>query len=465
MKPSTSRNQLTCLVLSPCIVVFLQVTTSLEQQATESSMCERNTTAGLSTQASVDSASLMVSELADIPDRSCSSEDLCSLEVQGSDSSPYGTLRTAPTNSSCTSLDPSVRSSVCREARSPACPDHSESSMAQDSAARSPEKMDAQERDDTSASVPSRDRASTKLTLPVPPASEIQPCASSSGAVPSAAAASAPSPLACPSPSPSGRPRGSRLCFSVWTPQPSSTSAHGSSTASERPRTLRARRYRKLARIVRSTSDPVSCNSITRSESCGCTSVGNQPQQESPQTPSDQACMELSGGTVPQCPKPSSRGAKKQKDGGKVDLRLKALHPTSTERPHSLADLKTYKDTKILVARFLEHSSCSLPPEVQQVVNSIKYVIKSDEKHMEEAIFSASILDQVMTQSQRILSSPRKHVHDDLHLQSCGALSSPSPSLRRPRRVTGQTAPATSPGHQAPYRPQSLVSVCRETIL
>lgn len=107
------------------------------------------------------------------------------------------------------------------------------------------------------------------------------------------------------------------------------------------------------------------------------------------------ACLELSGSTVSQCGKASSRGPKKQKDGGKVDLRLKALHPASTERPHSLADLKTYKDTKILVARFLEHSSCSLPPEVQQVVNSIKYVIKSDEKHMEEAIFSASILDQV----------------------------------------------------------------------
>lgn len=54
-----------------------------------------------------------------------------------------------------------------------------------------------------------------------------------------------------------------------------------------------------------------------------------------------------------------------------------------------------YKDTKILVAKFLEHSNCSLPPEVQQVVNNIKCVIKSDEKHMEEAIFSANVIDQV----------------------------------------------------------------------
>ena len=93
------------------------------------------------------------------------------------------------------------------------------------------------------------------------------------------------------------------------------------------------------------------------------------------------------------------RKQKEQKDERKVDLRLKprTLRSSSSgpsERPHSLADLKTYKDTKILVARFLEQSSCSLPPEVQQVVNTIKHVIKSDEKHMEEAIFSANVIDQ-----------------------------------------------------------------------
>lgn len=39
-----------CCVMSPLIILSLQVTTSMEQQATESSLCERNTTAGLSTQ-------------------------------------------------------------------------------------------------------------------------------------------------------------------------------------------------------------------------------------------------------------------------------------------------------------------------------------------------------------------------------------------------------------------------------
>lgn len=107
--------------------------------------------------------------------------------------------------------------------------------------------------------------------------------------------------------------------------------------------------------------------------------------------------MELSESTRQTSAKHSSQEGKKQKDGGKVDIQLKPHipHSMSTERPQSLADLKTYKDTKVLVAKFLEHSSCSLPPEVQQVVNSIKCVIKSDEKHMEEAIFSANIIDQV----------------------------------------------------------------------
>lgn len=89
---------------------------------------------------------------------------------------------------------------------------------------------------------------------------------------------------------------------------------------------------------------------------------------------------------------------KQQREDRKVDIHPKArsLHTHSShERPHSLADLKMYKDTKILVAKFLEHSSCSLPPDVQQVVNNIKCVIKLDEKHMEEAIFSANVIDQV----------------------------------------------------------------------
>uniref|UniRef100_A0AAX7T8F3 Family with sequence similarity 189 member A1 n=1 Tax=Astatotilapia calliptera TaxID=8154 RepID=A0AAX7T8F3_ASTCA len=380
-----------------------QVTISIEQQATESSLCERNTTAGLSTQASVDSASLMVSEVAD-QDQTCSSEDLCSLEVQGSDSSPYGTLHTAPTDGSCTSLELCTRdASRCRrgltntDAR-PSDTGYSESSHTQESLERSPDwssenfsnldQEDSAENthlcDELKASMHICDELASAKHLPEEP----------------------------PKPTP-----------------------HTLIKAR-----MTTRRYRKLARIVRSTSDPISCSTMTESK-----------------------CSKYV--TILHCKWPvNGLYTAQQKEGKKVDIHLKprSLHThSSNERPHSLADLKMYKDTKILVAKFLEHSSCSLPPEVQQVVNNIKCVIKSDEKHMEEAIFSANVIDQVMT--QRIIGSPRKRGHEDLHLQSCGALSSsPSPSMRRPKHLPQTSTACTNP-LRSPSSEQSLE--CRETIL
>ncbi|XP_065414382.1 protein ENTREP2 isoform X5 [Chrysemys picta bellii] len=147
----------------------------------------------------------------------------------------------------------------------------------------------------------------------------------------------------------------------------------------------------------------------------------------------------------------------KQRETRKIDLQLKpkAFNTISKERPHSLVDLKAYKDTKILVAKFLEHSNCNLPPEVRHVVNSIRSVIKSDERHMEEAIFSANIIDQVITSSQQNVNTSRKRLQEDLHLQSCGALSSPVAFLRRSHITRSLERD----------RPHSLIGVCRETIL
>ncbi|XP_015274982.1 PREDICTED: protein FAM189A1 [Gekko japonicus] len=149
--------------------------------------------------------------------------------------------------------------------------------------------------------------------------------------------------------------------------------------------------------------------------------------------------------------------AGKPRDPRKADLprKPKALETLCKERPHSLVDLQTYKDTKILVAKFLEHSNCNLPPEVRHVVNSIRSVIKSDERHMEEAIFSANIIDQVITSSQQNVDTSRKRLQEDLHLQSCGALSSPVAFLRR-----AHIRHSLERG-----RPHSLIGVCRETIL
>ncbi|NXQ70603.1 F1891 protein, partial [Quiscalus mexicanus] len=126
--------------------------------------------------------------------------------------------------------------------------------------------------------------------------------------------------------------------------------------------------------IVRSSSAPVSCSSATEVPVSGSHMAAS-------------ACQHSLSSFLP---------TGKQRDTRKIDLHLKpkAFHTVSKERPHSLVDLKAYKDTKILVAKFLEHSNCNLPPEVRHVVNSIRSVIKSDERHMEEAIFSANIIDQ-----------------------------------------------------------------------
>lgn len=180
----------------------------------------------------------------------------------------------------------------------------------------------------------------------------------------------------------------------------------------------------------------------------------------------------------------------RRREAGRVDIQLRPLTTGAPpkDRPHSLADFETYRGTKMLVARLLEHSSCSLPPEVQQVVDSIKSVIRSEERHMEEGVISAdvtgrvrrgprctsgcgaegqltacSLSPQTMRQTHRGSRAPRKRHCDDLHLHSCGALS--SPSLRRCRPGPRARAPTATPGASPSDRPQRPVSVCRETIL
>ncbi|XP_053061267.1 endosomal transmembrane epsin interactor 1 isoform X1 [Acinonyx jubatus] len=144
-----------------------------------------------------------------------------------------------------------------------------------------------------------------------------------------------------------------------------------------------------------------------------------------------------------------------------VTLRRGLRCRASRCRPRSLIDYKSYMDTKLLVARFLEQSSCSMTPDIHELVENIKSVLKSDEEHMEEAITSASFLEQIMAPLQP--STSRAHVPPSrrqpglLHLQSCGDLSTFVPAgrpraQRRPRRAEAE-------------RPHSLIGVIRETVL
>ncbi|KAK4815477.1 hypothetical protein QYF61_002936, partial [Mycteria americana] len=52
----------------------------------------------------------------------------------------------------------------------------------------------------------------------------------------------------------------------------------------------------------------------------------------------------------------------------------------------------------------LKQSSCSMSPDIHELVENIKSVLKSDEKHMAEAITSATFLEQMMTLAQQAMS-------------------------------------------------------------
>ncbi|XP_034380573.1 endosomal transmembrane epsin interactor 1 [Arvicanthis niloticus] len=145
-----------------------------------------------------------------------------------------------------------------------------------------------------------------------------------------------------------------------------------------------------------------------------------------------------------------------------VTLRRGGRLRASRCRPRSLIDYRSYIDTKLLVARFLEQSSCSMTPDIHELVENIKSVLKSDEGHMEEAITSASFLEQIMGPAQpspsqaQVLTSRRQP--GLLHLRSCGDLSTFSLGARpRAERRPQQRAEAE--------RPHSLIGVIRETVL
>ncbi|KFV79739.1 Protein FAM189A2, partial [Struthio camelus australis] len=145
-----------------------------------------------------------------------------------------------------------------------------------------------------------------------------------------------------------------------------------------------------------------------------------------------------------------------------VTLRKSLRGRALRARPQSLIDYKSYIDTKLLVARFLGQSSCSMTPDIHELLESIKSVLKSDEEHMAEAITSATFLEQVMAPAQQATSSrayvqPFRQHPGLLHLESCGDLSTftTAESQLEERRIQGLE-------HE---RPHSLIGVVRETVL
>lgn len=65
-------------------------------------------------------------------------------------------------------------------------------------------------------------------------------------------------------------------------------------------------------------------------------------------------------------------------------------------RPSSMVDYQSYRHTQQLVRRILEQPAAQgLAPEVQELVQSIRNVLETDQEHMEEAVRCASYIEQV----------------------------------------------------------------------
>lgn len=71
-------------------------------------------------------------------------------------------------------------------------------------------------------------------------------------------------------------------------------------------------------------------------------------------------------------------------------------------RPSSMVDYQSYRHTQQLVRKILEQPAAQgLAPEVQELVESIRNVLQSDQEHMEEAVRCASYIEQVGVHTRR----------------------------------------------------------------
>ncbi|NXB77939.1 F1892 protein, partial [Donacobius atricapilla] len=134
----------------------------------------------------------------------------------------------------------------------------------------------------------------------------------------------------------------------------------------------------------------------------------------------------------------------------------------SRGRPQSLIDYKSYMDTKQRVAWILEQSSSSMSPDIHDLVENTKSVLKSDEKHMAQVVTSATFLEQVvMTPAQQV--TLRTHalpfrLHPGLlYLESCGDFSTFT--------TEGEQLAERRIQRAKRERPHSLIGVVRETVL
>ncbi|XP_068559639.1 endosomal transmembrane epsin interactor 1 isoform X2 [Cebidichthys violaceus] len=238
----------------------------------------------------------------------------------------------------------------------------------------------------------------------------------------------------------------------------------------------------RKARIQRSNSDPVLMDLAAK-----VLSSSDAPQAPSPQT--TDSSTQTSQPTLAACAQGQvtlRRGTNNNGGGGRAPRR---------PRPSSMVDYQSYRHTQQLVRKILEQPAAQgLAPEVQELVDSIRNVLQSDQEHMEEAVRCASYIEQVFTDSQMGPGQPkppqqpagshsqtfprpprrRRRRPGLLHLQSCGDLSSfTCESVEQRGRAGSRAASRGGSGAGSrtgsrldhPERPHSLIGVFRETVL
>ncbi|XP_048185471.1 protein FAM189A1 isoform X1 [Perognathus longimembris pacificus] len=147
-------------------------------------------------------------------------------------------------------------------------------------------------------------------------------------------------------------------------------------------------------RVARSASDPTSCVSSEAGEASDHPALCSQDLETAPSRAA-LGTVSTSRSATAACQYQFSTPG--NPDTWKMDRQTKpeAFQVVSKDWPHALVDSKAYADTRVLVAKFLEHAHSALPAEVRHVAGAIQAGVASEELPVEEAVFCAGGLDQL----------------------------------------------------------------------
>nr|XP_014351958.1 PREDICTED: protein FAM189B [Latimeria chalumnae] len=421
-------------------------------EASQSSFRGRMNSTVFSGEVSMDSGSLLMSEIVDIPDDSSPSEDSCLLEVQGSmRSMDYVLFRSMQRSRAdyCLSVDcvqcgsqvqspkldihrsteqrpgPRVRGERSSSCSSPSSCFGGQRAL-QETAARSCNRLEGAGQPEEGRIPEIRVRASTPRWR----ASCSEAVSTSAGSV-----------------------------HQRTSSQGSSECSYVQRRYSENSRPLTPVRGLAPHPLMRSHSDPGLSTSNEAgilkgwfvclfvcffspgdlsSSRCSKAAADEVSQSSNETAPSSEAC--LLSLPCKDTPKPLGQKAARK---NKPQVKSSPLQRLSKEATRSLGDLKVCRGTRVLVARFLQRSKRNL-------VTGPENAGSSSQGH-KRRVDTLNPFEQILRSPRHTRRSQRQ---EGIHLQSCGDLSSTS-SLRR----------LLSSGGMEQSRPHSLIGVYRESAL